>query len=172
VTGGGASEARARHPSRSPRAEATACSSGPHHGAGTLARQQVTRGFTKGASNVDGRPQPLYDRRTGAIDPAVVAQWQQYDIGQKLTRDWGVLGPKLAGKLHVYIGSKDDFSFDGAVGLLKQSLAALGSDAVVEIVPGKDHFAMFFDPSINARIAAEMTETLRRAGIIGGSGAP
>jgi S-formylglutathione hydrolase FrmB len=120
----------------------------------------------------DGRPQPLYDRRTGAIDPAVVAQWQQYDIGQKLTRDWGVLGPKLAGRLHVYIGSKDDFSFDGAVGLLKQSLAALGSDAVIEILPGKDHFAMFFDPSINARIAAEMRETLRRAGMIGGSGAP
>jgi S-formylglutathione hydrolase FrmB len=118
----------------------------------------------------DGRPQPLYDRRTGAIDPAVVAQWRQYDIGQKLTREWGVLGPKLAGKLHVYVGSKDDFSFDAAIGLLKQSLAALGSDAVIELVPGKTHFTII-DSSMLARIAAEMTETLRRAGIIG-SGVP
>lgn len=121
-----------------------------------------------GPHGADGRPRPLYDRQTGAIDPAVVDQWRPSDISQKLARDWGVLSPKLAGKLHVYVGSRDDFSFDGGVGLLQQSLAALGSDAKIEIVAGKTHFTIA-DDSMNARVAAEMKEALRRAGMIGSS---
>ena len=52
---------------------------------------------------------------------------------QKLTRHWGVLGPKLAGKLHVFMGGEDTFYLEGATRLLKQSLTRLGSDAVIEI---------------------------------------
>jgi pimeloyl-ACP methyl ester carboxylesterase len=115
----------------------------------------------------DGRPQPFYDRRTGAVDPAVIAAWRQYDISQKLTRDWAVLGPKLTGKLHVYAGSNDNSDLDGAVALLKQSLAALGSDAVIEILPGQDHLTIFLDQSMTARFTAEMADHLRRTGIIG-----
>jgi S-formylglutathione hydrolase FrmB len=116
----------------------------------------------------DGRPQPLYDRRSGAIDPAVAGEWSRYDIRQKLAREWDVLGPKLAGKLHVYVGDQDTFYLEGAVRLLKQSLAAQGSDAVIELIPGKDHYTLL-GSSMRARIAAEMAETLRRAGI--GTGA-
>ena len=46
------------------------------------------------------------------------------------------LGPKLGGKLHVYTGSEDTFYLDGAVVLLKESLAKLGSDAVQVACPG------------------------------------
>jgi hypothetical protein len=56
------------------------------------------------------------------------------------------------------------------VRLLQQSLRQLGSDAVVEILPGRDHFTLL-DVGMRARIAREMTETLRRAGI-GGDGTP
>jgi S-formylglutathione hydrolase FrmB len=118
----------------------------------------------------DGHPRPLYDRRTGAIDPTVARQWERYDINLVLTRNWEALGPKLAGKLHIYTGAADTFYLEGAVRLLQQSLQRLGSDAAVEIIPGKDHGTLL-DGGMRARIAREMTETLRRAGI-GGGGTP
>src|SRR5207248_4891082 len=56
-----------------------------------------------------------------------------------LERNWKALGPKLAGKLHVYCGEEDTFYLDGPARLLKESLAKLGSDAVVELFPKKHH---------------------------------
>ncbi len=109
----------------------------------------------------DGKPLPLWDRRTGVIDPAVAKSWERYDIRLRLERNWKTLGPKLAGKLHVYMGGEDTFYLEGATALLKESLAKLGSDAVVEIVPGKDH-GNLLDRSLRQRIAREMAETFRR----------
>ena len=83
----------------------------------------------------DGRPRKLWDRATGAIDPAVAKAWEAYDIRLVLERNWPALGPKLKGKLHVITGDLDTFYLEGAVKLLKESLAKLGSDAVVEIIP-------------------------------------
>lgn len=87
----------------------------------------------------DGKPTPLFDRATGAIDPAVAKAWEQYDIRLKLEREWPTIGPRLKGKIHVYAGEKDMFLLDGAAVLLKESLANLGSDAEVTIVPGMNH---------------------------------
>ena len=87
----------------------------------------------------DGRPRKLWDRATGAIDPEVAKAWEAYDIRLVLERNWPTLGPKLKGKLHVITGDLDTFYLEGAVKLLKESLAKLGSDAVVEIIPGRDH---------------------------------
>ncbi len=56
-----------------------------------------------------------------------------------LQERWPTLGPKLAGKLHVIAGAEDDYYLEDAVGLLKQTLDMLGSDAVVEILPGRTH---------------------------------
>jgi S-formylglutathione hydrolase FrmB len=110
----------------------------------------------------DGRPRRLWDRTTGAIDPEAARAWQRYDIRLALERDWKALAPKLAGKLHVYCGGEDNFYLEGAVALLKESLAKLGSDAVVEIVPGRDHFNLL-DKKMRERIAREMAAQFRRA---------
>ena len=88
----------------------------------------------------------------------------EYDINRYLTRNWDRLAPRLAGKLHVYTGEKDTFYLEGAVRLLKRSLETLGSDAVVEILPGLDHSTLL-DSAMRVRITKEMGETLRRAGI-------
>ena len=85
----------------------------------------------------DGKPRPLWDRKTGAIDPEVATAWEKYDIRLVLERNWKTLGPKLAGKIHVYMGEEDTFYLEGATALLKESLAELGSDAVVELFPGR-----------------------------------
>ncbi|HVK04603.1 MAG TPA: alpha/beta hydrolase-fold protein [Armatimonadaceae bacterium] len=112
----------------------------------------------------DGQPRPLWDRVTGAVDPETVRAWQKYDIRLKLERDWKTLGPKLAGKLHVYTGGVDTFYLEGAVALLKESLTKLGSDAKVEVIPGKDHGSIL-DAAMRERLAREMAETLKKNGV-------
>ena len=77
--------------------------------------------------------------RPGAIDSEIAAAWEKYDIRLVLERNWKTLGPKLAGKLHVYMGDVDTFYLEGATRLLKESLAKLKSDAVVELFPKKNH---------------------------------
>lgn len=114
-----------------------------------------------GPRGADSRPAPLWHRKTGVVDPAVAKTWERYDIRLVLERNWKTLGPKLAGKLHVYMGAEDTFYLDGATRLLKETLAKLGSDAVVEIFPGRDHGTLR-DAALRARIAKEMAGQFRR----------
>ena len=108
----------------------------------------------------DGKPRRLWDRQTGAIDMKVAKSWEKYDIRLVLERDWPTLGPKLAGKIHVYMGDLDTFYLEGATALLKESLAKLKSDAVVELFPGKDHGSLMTS-ELRKRIAREMAATFR-----------
>ena len=107
-----------------------------------------------------GRPQPLWDRDTGAIDPQVAKAWEKYDIRLVLERGWPTLGPKLAGKVHVWMGEEDTFLLEGATKLLKKALAGLGSDAAVELFPGKTHGLI--DAKLRQRMKAEMTAALKK----------
>lgn len=106
----------------------------------------------------DGRPRLLFDRRTGQIDTDVARTWKEYDIRAILERDWRTLGPKLDGKLHVFMGDEDTFYLEGATKLLKQSLTGLGSDAIVEIHRGKDHSSLM-TPELRRRIIEEMAQS-------------
>jgi dienelactone hydrolase len=74
-----------------------------------------------------------------------------------LEANWATLAPKLRGKVHVYMGDLDTFYLDGAAKLLRDSLARLGSDAVVEIFPGKDHSTLM-DAKMMQRLHREMSE--------------
>lgn len=87
----------------------------------------------------DGRPVPLFDRQTGAVNTETARAWEKYDIRLVLERAWPAAGPRLAGKIHVYAGGLDTFYLEGAAAKLRESLSALGSDATVEIVPGAPH---------------------------------
>ena len=101
------------------------------------------------------QPSKLWNRATGAIDPEVAKAWEAYDIRLILERNWPALGPKLAGKIHVITGGMDTFYLEGAAKLLKESLAKLKSDAVVEIIPGRDHGSVL-DANLAERIDREM----------------
>lgn len=109
----------------------------------------------------DGKPQPLWNRDTGVIDASIAKAWQRYDIRLIVERDWPTLGPKLAGKLHVYMGDEDTFYLDGATRLLQKSLKELKSDAVIEMFPGRDH-GNLIDAALRKRIAGEMAEAFRK----------
>ncbi|MCA8963605.1 MAG: hypothetical protein KDC48_01890 [Planctomycetes bacterium] len=91
----------------------------------------------------DGRPMSLFDTRTGKIDRAVAERWRKYDIADVLRSNWQTLGPKLAGKLHVYVGTQDTFRLEGAVRLLQADLQKLGSDAQFVFAEGRDHGTLF-----------------------------
>jgi hypothetical protein len=71
----------------------------------------------------DGYPQPILDKETGVIDPTVAAYWKEhYDLSAILQRDWATLGPKLQGKLNVYVGTADTYFLTDAVYYLEDFL--------------------------------------------------
>jgi hypothetical protein len=71
----------------------------------------------------DGYPQPIWDKMTGAIDPAVAQYWKEhYDLSYILQRDWKTLGPKLQGKIHLYVGDMDNYYLNNAVYLTEAFL--------------------------------------------------
>ncbi len=74
----------------------------------------------------DGYPRRIWDKRTGAIDHEVAAYWREhYDLGHILTRDWARLGPRLAGKLHINVGTMDSYFLDRAVRLVEDRFRLL-----------------------------------------------
>jgi len=70
----------------------------------------------------DGYPAPIWDKLTGEIDPRVAEYWKRYDLRYKLESEWPVLGPKLAGKIHIYVGDMDNYYLNDAVYLMEAFL--------------------------------------------------
>ena len=78
---------------------------------------------TFGPVGSDGYPKLLYDKWTGVIDPSVAQYWKEhYDLNAIMQRDWKTLGPKLRGKLHLYVGEMDSYYLEEAAFLLKDFL--------------------------------------------------
>jgi hypothetical protein len=71
----------------------------------------------------DGYPRPIWNKVTGEIDHDVAIHWRKnYDLGYILKRDWNKIGPKLAGKLHIYVGEADNYFLNDAVYLVEDFL--------------------------------------------------
>ena len=71
----------------------------------------------------NGYPKPIWDKRTGVIDRDVASYWRDhYDLSYILRRDWATLGPKLRGKLHIYVGDMDNYYLNNAVYLVEEFL--------------------------------------------------
>lgn len=89
----------------------------------------------------DGQPVPLWDPKTGAIDRATADQWAKYDLCQILQRDGQALAPRLAGKLHIWVGESDDYFLNEAVHRLDDALRESASPLKVAIAygPGQGH---------------------------------
>jgi len=58
----------------------------------------------------DGYFDPLWDKKTGAMNPRVAQYWKEhYDLRYHLEQNWATLGPKLQDKVRVYVGDADNF---------------------------------------------------------------
>ncbi|MEH0167892.1 hypothetical protein [Roseateles microcysteis] len=90
----------------------------------------------------DGYPRRVWDRLTGEIDPVTVAYWKEnYDLAHILKRDWAKLGPKLRGKLRIYVGDMDNYYLNNAVYGVEKFLRQANppSDAVVDYGDRAEH---------------------------------
>jgi len=71
----------------------------------------------------DGYPVRLWDKQTGEINREVAEYWREnYDLRHILERDWETLGPRLEGKLHIYVGDMDNYYLNNAVYLAEAFL--------------------------------------------------
>jgi hypothetical protein len=95
----------------------------------------------------DGYPKPIFDKTTGVIDHTTAEYWREhYDLDAMLQRDWTTLGPKLQGKLHLYVGSDDTYMLNDAVYLMEDFLKTTGTpghgvpyDGEVKYGPRAEH---------------------------------
>lgn len=122
----------------------------------------------------DGYPQPAFDKVTGQIDPKVVEYWKEhYDLTHIIQRDWAKLGPDLAGKIHIYVGSGDTYYLNNAVYYAQDVLQSLknpeyggevdygdraehcwNGDHSLANAYSRLHYDTFYLPKILARIKA------------------
>lgn len=71
----------------------------------------------------DGYPLTIFDKHTGEIDHKVAEYWREhYDLRDIMQRNWSKIGPKLQGKIHLYVGSDDTYMLNDAVYLTEDFL--------------------------------------------------
>lgn len=109
----------------------------------------------------DGRPEPMFDRKTGEINRAIAEEWEQhFDISRKLRTESKELVPALKGKIHVIVGTADTFYLDGPVCLLEKAIAPLGYNAHFTYLEGRTHFDLYVG-GLEEKIAKEMYDVAR-----------
>jgi len=90
----------------------------------------------------DGYPKPIWDKRSGVIDTSVAAYWREhFDLSHILQRDWQTIGPKLRGKLRIYVGDMDNYYLNNAVYEVERFLKQANppADAVVDYGDRDEH---------------------------------
>lgn len=87
----------------------------------------------------DGRPMPLFDRATGAVDPRVAESWKTYDISRILAETWTSGGRETARKLHILVGTADSYFLNEAVELLDANLKRLGATPDIRFIKDATH---------------------------------
>jgi S-formylglutathione hydrolase FrmB len=94
-----------------------------------------------GGRDASRLPVAAWDPRTGALNREAIEAWKRWDLRNVLETNWATLGPKLKGKLRVWVGEADEYFLNHAVhrmdGFLKQ--ASPGAEARIEYGPGEKH---------------------------------
>lgn len=108
-----------------------------------------------GKPGKDGRPKEMFDRQTGAIHQHIVKEWQPYDLGAYLEKNYRRLANDIAGRVHVYAGAEDNFYLDRSVQLLKDKAAKIDADIAAELIPGANHWSIWSE-AFTKRVQQEM----------------
>jgi hypothetical protein len=114
----------------------------------------------------DGRPLPLFDRKTGLVDPTVASHWRQHwDISEIVRNRWAELAPNLDGKIRVIVGEKDEANLDDSARRLQAAVKSAGGKATFTFVADKGHFDLYSAGSermaLRRKIAWEMWRVAR-----------
>jgi hypothetical protein len=115
-----------------------------------------------GPRGTDGMPVPLWDSKTGSINHVVAEYWKKYDLRMILETSWKTLGPKLKGKIHIWVGDADNFFLNNAVHLLDTFLSHADppSGGYIRYGAGKGHTGM---PLSTYDLLREMQEAYDRS---------
>jgi enterochelin esterase-like enzyme len=113
-----------------------------------------------------GAPEPMFDRKTGAVNPRVVAYWRDhYDLAHIVEANWSRRGPDLKGRIHLLVGTADTFYLDGAAHKFEAVLNRLGAEPHFSYLPNKTHFDLYMSgqdrQALYDRISTEMYAVVR-----------
>ncbi len=91
-----------------------------------------------------GAPEPMFDRKTGAVDPYVVNYWSDhYDLARVTEINWVERAPYLKGRIHLIVGTADTFYLDGAAHKFEAVLTRLGAEPHFTYLEGRTHFDLY-----------------------------
>jgi hypothetical protein len=110
-----------------------------------------------GPVGADGYPGMIWDKRTGEINRDVAKYWREHaDLGYILKRDWPTLGPRLAGKIHLTVGTTDQWYLSGAVRYVDAFLKTTTNPAYGGTVEYGDRFIHCYqgDPSVPLSVSS------------------
>ena len=109
----------------------------------------------------NGLPAPLFHPKTGAIDRTVAEHWKKYDMKILLEESWSELGPKVQGKIYIWMGDMDNFFLNPATRAFADYLKTLTnpvSDAVIEFEAMQGHCTKFNHKEILLRMEDRIEE--------------
>jgi hypothetical protein len=113
----------------------------------------------------DGYPKPLWDKRTGKIDHSVALYMRDhgYDLSYNIRTNWATLGPKLRGKIHVYVGDMDNFYLNLAVYKLEEEMKALKNpECECDFQYGRPMKGHGWQPTTTANLVKRMAEHVEK----------
>ena len=92
--------------------------------------------------DINGFPKPIFDPITGEIDSLVAEHWKKYDLLKYTQENWSELGPKVQGKIHIWMGDMDNYYLNNAMRDFDeylQSTTSPKSDAEIVFSPTCGH---------------------------------
>jgi enterochelin esterase-like enzyme len=107
----------------------------------------------------NGLPAPLFDPVTGEIDHVVAEHWKKYDLKIHLRENWSEIGPRLQGKIWIWMGDMDHFILNPATRALDEYLRSASdpaSDAEIIFEPMQGHCSRFSHRKILEMIAHKL----------------
>jgi len=111
----------------------------------------------------DGMPKPIFDPVSGKIDKEVAEHWKKYDFKIYVDQNWDDLGPKLKGKIYIWMGDMDNFYLNMATRSLADYLKTTEnprSDAIIEFSPMEGHCTRYS----NKKVLLQIQERLESMG--------
>jgi len=92
--------------------------------------------------DTNGFPKAIFDPITGEIDSLVAEHWKKYDLLKYTQENWSELGPKVQGKIHIWMGDMDNYYLNNAMRDFDeylQSTTSPKSDAEIVFSPTCGH---------------------------------
>ncbi len=104
-------------------------------------------------------PMKIFDGKTGKIDKDVARYWQRYDLLHYLKQNWNAIGPRLQGKIYIWMGDMDNYYLNNAMhafnAFLKRTQHPV-SDAAIEFTPMLGHCAQYGHRRVLQQIARRL----------------